>query len=76
VKENALKVTLTEPGIAGSYVVTERRSDGALVLMPEREHLSDVIAETEGQVFRDDEFIAHLERVARAEDDLPSDESA
>ena len=43
------------------------------MLMPERERLSDVIAETEGQVFEDDEFIAHLERVARAEDDLPVD---
>jgi hypothetical protein len=76
VKEVALKVTLTEPGIAGSYVVAERRADGALVLMPERERLSDVIAETEGQVFEDQEFIAHLERVARAEDDLPSDDNA
>ena len=74
VKENGVKVTLTEPGIAGSYVVAERRADGALVLMPERERLSDVIAETEGQVFEDEEFIAHLERVARAEDDLPNDD--
>lgn len=76
VKESAVKVTLTEPGIAGSYVVAERRADGALVLMPERERLSDVIAETEGQVFEDDEFIAHLERVARADDDLPTDDGA
>jgi len=75
-KEKALKVTLTEPEIAGSYVVTERRADGALVLMPERERLSDVIAETAGQVHDDQEFIAHLERVARAEDDLSSDEDA
>lgn len=76
VKENALKVTLTEPGIAGSYVVAERRADGALVLMPERERLSDVIAETAGQVHDDEGFIAHLERVARAQDDLPSDADA
>jgi len=34
-----------------------------------------VIAETDGQVFRDEEFIAHLERVAAAEDDLPPDEN-
>jgi len=27
-------------------------------------------------VHDDEEFIAHLERVARAEDDLPSDEDA
>jgi hypothetical protein len=53
-KENAVKVTLTEPGIACSYVVAERRGHGALVLMPERERLSDVIAQTEGQVFEDE----------------------
>jgi hypothetical protein len=29
------RVTLTEPGVAGSYVVAERRADGTLVLRPE-----------------------------------------
>lgn len=28
-------VQLTEPGLAGSYVVVERRQDGSLVLEPE-----------------------------------------
>ena len=65
-----MKVTLTEPGVAGSYVVAERRPDGVLVLKPEREQLSAVIAETEGKVFRDEEFVEHLERVSEAEDDL------
>jgi len=74
VKENAVKVTLTRA--ENRRLVCGRGADGALVLMPEREPLSDVIAETEGQVFEDDEFIAHLERVARVEDDLPSDDSA
>ena len=68
--EGNVKVTLTEPGIAGSYEVVEKRPDGALVLKPEREQLSAVIAETEGKVFRDEEFIEHLERVSDAEDDL------
>jgi DhnA family fructose-bisphosphate aldolase class Ia len=68
--EEKVKVTLTEPGIAGSYVVAERRPDGTLVLTPEREKLSMVTAETEGNVVRDDEFIEHLERVSEAEDDL------
>jgi hypothetical protein len=68
--EAKVKVTLTEPGIAGSYVVTEKRPDGALVLEPEREKLSAVIAETDGKVFRDEEFIEHLERVSQTEDDL------
>jgi hypothetical protein len=43
------------------------------VLRPERERLSDVIRQTEGQVFRDEEFVAHLERVAASEDDLPAE---
>lgn len=68
--EANVKVTLTEPGIAGSYIVAEKRPDGALVLKPEREKLSAVIAETDGKVFRDDEFIEHLERVSETEDDL------
>jgi hypothetical protein len=75
-KQVPLRVTLTEPGLAGSYLVAERRPDGALLLEPERERLSEVIAETEDTVFRDEEFIAHLERVARSEDDLPADEPA
>ena len=69
-----MKVTLTEPGVAGSYVMTERRPDGALVLAPEREPLSAVLADTEGKVFRDEEFVAHLERVAASDDDLPANE--
>jgi hypothetical protein len=67
------KITLSEPGVAGSYELVERRADGSLVLRPEHEKLSDLIRETEGQVFRDEEFAAHLERVAAAQDDLPPD---
>ena len=29
-----MKVTLTEPGLAGEYVVEERHADGTLVLAP------------------------------------------
>jgi hypothetical protein len=69
-EEAPMRVTLNEPGVAGRYIVAERRADGALVLEPERERLSAIIAETEGKVFRDEEFVEHLERVARAEDNL------
>jgi hypothetical protein len=69
-EEAPMRVTLNEPGVAGRYIVTERRADGALVLEPERERLSAIIAETEGKVFRDEEFVEHLERVARAEHNL------
>ena len=34
-EEAVLKVTLTEPEIAGSYVVAERQGDGTLVLAPD-----------------------------------------
>lgn len=58
-------------GRAGSYVMAERRPDGALVLEPERESLSAVIAATDGRVFCDDDFAEHLRRVAASDDDLP-----
>ncbi len=67
------RITLSEPDVAGSYELVERRADGSLLLRPEHERLSDVLRETNGQVFRDEEFAAHLERVAASEDDLPAD---
>lgn len=69
-------VTITEPGIAGSYELVERREDGSLVLRPERERLSDVIRESDGVAFEGEEFVAHLQRVSAAEDDLPADACA
>jgi hypothetical protein len=69
-------ITWSEPGVAGSYEIVERRSDGSLVLKPDRERLSEVMRETAGVVFRDDEFASHLERVAATEDDLPPDHPA
>jgi hypothetical protein len=69
-------VRLSDPGLAGVYEVVERRPDGSLLLRPETERLSDVLRETEGVVFKDEELITHLERVAAADDDLPPDTSA
>jgi hypothetical protein len=66
---------LRPEGLAGSYEVVEQRSDGSLLLRPEPELLSEVLRETEAAVFRDEEFIAHLERVMATEDDLPGDGS-
>ena len=63
-------------GVAGAYELVERRGDGSLVLRPQHERLSEVLRETEGHVFRDEEFAVHLERVAASEDDLASDASA
>jgi len=56
-------------------IAVERREDGSLLLRPEPERLSDVIRDSEGVVFKDEEFIAHLERVAATEDDLPAEDS-
>lgn len=49
--------------------------DGSLLLRPERERLSVVLEQTYGEVFRDDDFIAHLKRIAATEDDLPRSKS-
>jgi hypothetical protein len=70
------RIVLNEPDVAGAYELVERRVDGSLLLRPERERLSDVQRETAGRVFRDEEFIAHLERVAASEDDLSADQLA
>jgi hypothetical protein len=35
VKEVPMKVTLTEPGVAGDYIVAERHPDGSMVLAPD-----------------------------------------
>jgi hypothetical protein len=71
-----MRITLREPGVAGSYELVERRGDGSLLLRPEHERLSDILRGAEGQIFRGEEFAAHLERVAASEDDLPVDPSA
>lgn len=70
------RIRLSEPGVAGSYELVERRADGSLVLCPEAERLSDVLRQTDGAVFHGQEFIAHLERVAVSEDDLPPEDTA
>jgi hypothetical protein len=66
-------VRLSDPEVGGLYHVVERRADGSLLLRPWQERLSDVHRVTQGAVFQDEEFIAHLERVAAADDDLPPD---
>jgi len=54
----------------------ERQEDGSPLVRAEQERLSDVLRKTEGQVFRGEEFAAHLERVAVSDDDLPGDPPA
>lgn len=66
------RITVIDPEFEGAYDVVERRADGSIVLRPIRELLSEVEEATGSAVFVDDEFAAHLMRVAAAEDDLPA----
>lgn len=45
-------------------------------MLPEHERFSEVLKETEGKIFRDEDFAAHLHRVAAREDNLPRDPPA
>jgi hypothetical protein len=65
------RITVHDVEFEGAYELVERRPDGSLVLRPLHERLSDVLRETQGAVFVDAEFAAHLERVAASHDDLP-----
>jgi hypothetical protein len=50
-----LEVTLTAPGSLAP-IRSQSGAGGALVLMPKRERLSQVIVETDGRVFEDEEY--------------------
>jgi hypothetical protein len=43
------RITISEPGLSGSYELVERWADGSLLLRPERERLSDVMQKTDGK---------------------------
>jgi hypothetical protein len=43
---------------------------------PQHERLSDILRETDGRVFHDEELAEHLERIAASEDDLLVDQPA
>ena len=59
-----MKVTLTEPDIAGSYVVAERREDGTLVLRSETS--DEVIEQFPDRTLEGDELLGALERLHEA----------
>jgi hypothetical protein len=61
-------VRLSEPGLAGSYVVAERRADGSLLLQPEQ--IEDVIDEFAGRVLSEEEqeqMFGRLDAIADAD---------
>ena len=64
VKEAPLKVKLTEPGIAGDYIVAERNPDGTLLLAPD----TSVVAMQErigGRPMTPEEFERHFGHLPR-----------
>jgi len=63
-EEAPMKVTLTEPGIAGSYDVVEQRDDGTLVLRPETS--DEVIEQHADRVLSEEEFLGSLDRLHAA----------
>jgi len=66
------RIIVHDPEFEGSYDLVEQRLDGSLVLRPVSETLSEVLRETADSIFVDAEFVAHLERIAATEDDLPA----
>ncbi len=63
-EEAPMKVTLTEPEVAGEYVVAEQREDGTLVLRPETS--DEVIEQYASRDVSGDELIESLERQHQA----------
>jgi hypothetical protein len=57
-------VTITEPEFAGSYVVTEQRSDGTLVLAPET--VDEVVAKFADRVLTEAEQEQAFARLSAA----------
>jgi regulator of RNase E activity RraA len=63
-KEAPVKVTLTEPAVAGDYVVAEQRDDGTLVLRPESSE--EVIEQFADRRLSEEEFLESLDRLHAA----------
>ncbi len=61
-----MKVTLSEPGLAGDYVVAEQNSDGTILLAPDTS-IDAVRARLGTKPMSSEEFDHHF-------GDLPSDE--
>ena len=59
-----MKVILQEPGLEGSYVVSERHPDGTVVLRPET--IDDVVAQYANRPLDEAEQQRAFERAARA----------
>lgn len=63
-------VKLTEPEFAGSYVVTEKRADGSLVLEPET--VDEVVAELADRPLSEEQQEEMFRRLDAAADRQPA----
>ena len=63
--EEPMKVTLTEPGLAGDYIVAERHADGSVLLAPDTS-IEAIRKRTGTQPMTAEQFAGHF-------GDLPSD---
>lgn len=59
-EEEPMKVTLTEPAVAGEYVIAEQRQDGTLVLRPEAS--DEVVEQFSDRPLTGDELVESFER--------------
>lgn len=59
-----MRVTLTDPALAGEYVVSEQREDGTLVLRPESS--DEVIERFADRPLSGEEMLSSLERLSAA----------
>ncbi len=63
-KEAPIKVTVTGPDLAGSYVVAEQRDDGTLVLRPQTSE--EVIGQFADRTLREAELLDSFDRLDAA----------
>ena len=59
-----MRVTLTEPAIAGSYIIAEQREDGTLVLLPERS--DEVVQQFADRALSEDGVLEAFDRLHAA----------
>jgi hypothetical protein len=67
-KDMPMRVTLTEPGVAGDYVLEERRPDGGLVLAPDTT-VEAIRRRVGGRPMTDAEFEQHFGQLPTDDDE-------
>jgi len=63
-EDGPMKVTLTEPGIAGDYIVAERNPDGSVLLAPDTS-MEAIRKRIGGRPMTPEEFDRHFGHLPR-----------